>query len=177
MGHWHAAFRRAQHAYKLTYTRAYMHACIHACMHTYIHTYTHIYTHTCIHAYIYTYIHIYIHTYIHTYIHILWHQKKSTRFQYQSMPAARFLSWFLDCQDGASEGGGAGQVSCAEYSEAILSSVVSSLAQLCKALRAVPVPQKWLGSSVALLFDAASLPAPAALEAAGPSSPPPPRSR
>lgn len=61
-------------------------------------------------------------------------------------------------------------MSCSEYTEGILSSLVVSLAQLCKALRAVPVPQKWLGSSIALLFDVGSLPSPSQLQAAGLSS-------
>ena len=91
-------------------------------------------------------------------------KKKSTRLQYQCMPARRFLSWLIDCREVA---GAPGRVSNGEYGEAVLRTLVTKIGGLAKSLRQVPVPQKWLGSSIALLFDAGELPERgAALEAA-----------
>jgi hypothetical protein len=95
-------------------------------------------------------------------------QKKAKRVQFQSMPAKRFLSWFIDCREAteAPDYNVSTHVSNAEYAEAVLRAIVVKLATLARALREVPVPQKWLGSSIALLFDAGQLPARGGLEAA-----------
>ena len=87
-------------------------------------------------------------------------KKKSKRLQFQGMPAKRFLSWFIDCREamGAPGYGYGTHASNAEYGEAVLRAIVVKLATLAKALREVPVPQKWLGSSIALLFEAGALP-------------------
>lgn len=95
-------------------------------------------------------------------------KKKSKRLQFQGMPAKRFLSWFIDCRE-ATEAPGynpSTHASNVEYAEAVLRAIVVKLAALAKALREVPVAQKWLGSSIALLFDAGQLPLRDGLEAA-----------
>lgn len=100
----------------------------------------------------------------------LFSARKSKRFQYQNMPAKRFLSWFLDTREltGDAAYNPDTHASPCEYSEVVLRSLATSLAQLCRGLRELPVPQKWLGSSVALLFEAGKLPERGpALEAAG----------
>ena len=87
-------------------------------------------------------------------------EKKAMRMQLQDMPAERFLSWFIDCREamGAPGYDYATHTSNAEYGESVLRAIVVKLAALAKALREVPVPQKWLGSSIALLFEAGELP-------------------
>eukprot|EP00918_Siedleckia_nematoides_P054950 GHVU01119957.1.p1 GENE.GHVU01119957.1~~GHVU01119957.1.p1 ORF type:complete len:462 (+),score=108.01 GHVU01119957.1:98-1387(+) len=82
-------------------------------------------------------------------------KKKSLRLRFQNMPARRFLSWFIDCREAA---GAPGAASNAEYGEAVLRTIVTKLGGLAQSLRQVPVPQKWLGSSIALLFDAGKAP-------------------
>ena len=90
----------------------------------------------------------------------LFSSRKSKRFQYQSMSAKRFLSWFLDCREAAaSVNFNYGMhVSNAEFGEAILRRITVKMASLCKRLNEVPCPQKWLGSSIAFSFDAGELP-------------------
>ena len=90
----------------------------------------------------------------------LFSERKTTRFQFQSMPAKRFLSWFLDCRDGTMAEGydPAARMSNAEYGESVLRVITVKMAALCKSLRQVPCPQKWLGSSIALTFDVGALP-------------------
>ena len=87
-------------------------------------------------------------------------ERKSKRFQYQSMQAKRFISWFLDCREAAAavNFNYGMYVSNAEYGEAILRAITTKMASLSKRLHQIPCPQKWLGSSIALVYDVGALP-------------------
>ena len=45
-----------------------------------------------------------------------------------------------------------------EFAEAVLRNMLKQMSDLCRYFEQVPVPQKWIGSSVALGFDVFQLP-------------------
>jgi hypothetical protein len=82
--------------------------------------------------------------------------KKARRIMLQRMPGAEMLRHLLDVHQIPSDG--EDSMVPAEYGEAVLWEVVRKMVGLSIACRQVDVPQKWLGSSVALGFDAGILP-------------------
>lgn len=88
--------------------------------------------------------------------------KKALRVMLQRMTGAEMLIHFLDVHQeplGLSEGILQDKLSPTEVAELVAHEVVGRLAQLAIACRRSPVPQKWIGSSVGLAFDAGQLPA------------------
>jgi len=88
-------------------------------------------------------------------------RKKALRIMFQRMSAVAMLMHFLDVHQvpespKASEL--AGTLAPVELAELVLHEIVRRLAELALACRLVPVPQKWIGSSVALGFDCGGLP-------------------
>jgi len=87
-------------------------------------------------------------------------EKKARRFMFQRMPATEVFMHLADVHqvpgypDAAQDAVWTPQ----EVAEVVLHEVCSRLCALALACRAVPVPQKWVGSSVAVGFDAAALP-------------------
>lgn len=87
--------------------------------------------------------------------------KKAGRFMLQSMAGAEIFMHFMDlhqCFDGSGKSLSE-FFSPEELSELVLREIVSRLARLAVVCHKVSVPQKWIGSSVALGFDCGRLPA------------------
>eukprot|EP00403_Amphidinium_massartii_P020576 CAMPEP_0178402220 /NCGR_PEP_ID=MMETSP0689_2-20121128/16721_1 /TAXON_ID=160604 /ORGANISM="Amphidinium massartii, Strain CS-259" /LENGTH=678 /DNA_ID=CAMNT_0020023097 /DNA_START=350 /DNA_END=2384 /DNA_ORIENTATION=+ len=89
--------------------------------------------------------------------------KAAARMQLQLMPASKMLMHFLDLHQHQAEAGGAAldvskTLHPIEVAEVVGSEMVKKLIHLAVACRQHPVPQKWIGSSVALGFDDHSLP-------------------
>ena len=87
--------------------------------------------------------------------------KKALRVMLQRMPAAEMLLHWLDLHQEPLDVSDAAlpmQLSTAEVSEIVCHEVVRHLCALAVACRRSPVPQKWIGSSVGLGFDAGRLP-------------------
>lgn len=88
--------------------------------------------------------------------------KKALRVMLQRMTGAEMLIHFLDVHQeppDLSEDTLQEKLSATEVAELVAHEVVGRLAQLAIACRRSPVPQKWIGSSVGLAFDAGQLPA------------------
>jgi hypothetical protein len=88
-------------------------------------------------------------------------RKKAFRYMLQRLQGQEMLSFFLDVhQEPKFEEAKLETVrSPLEYSEIVLSEIVKRLVRLSIACRLMVVPQKWIGSSVALAFDGGHLPA------------------
>eukprot|EP00931_Biecheleriopsis_adriatica_P064323 TRINITY_DN3911_c0_g2_i1.p1 TRINITY_DN3911_c0_g2~~TRINITY_DN3911_c0_g2_i1.p1 ORF type:complete len:829 (+),score=153.66 TRINITY_DN3911_c0_g2_i1:93-2579(+) len=86
--------------------------------------------------------------------------KKAKRIMLQRMTAAQILLYFLDLHTDLAHPDEELQttLSQAETAELILHELMTKLAHLSVACHRSPVPQKWIGSSVALAFDAGKLP-------------------
>jgi len=87
--------------------------------------------------------------------------KKARRIMLQRMEASTIFMHFLDTHQVPAdvEGDGLDKVlSPMELAELVHSEIVNELVRLALACRRTPVPQKWIGSSVALGFDDATLP-------------------
>eukprot|EP00927_Polykrikos_kofoidii_P000759 TRINITY_DN10290_c0_g1_i1.p1 TRINITY_DN10290_c0_g1~~TRINITY_DN10290_c0_g1_i1.p1 ORF type:complete len:782 (-),score=113.37 TRINITY_DN10290_c0_g1_i1:48-2393(-) len=87
--------------------------------------------------------------------------KKGSRIMFQRMTGAEVLMHFLDVhQEPADPGCRLVQdlLSPTEVSEYVLAHIVKRMTALAVACRQSPVPQKWIGSSVALGFDVGTLP-------------------
>jgi len=91
--------------------------------------------------------------------------KKAKRVMLQRMSASEMMMHLLDLTDleaqhaESSQGSASsGTIHPAEYGEIVLSEMVARLLLLAMACRHCPVPQKWIGSSVALGFDCGELP-------------------
>jgi len=86
--------------------------------------------------------------------------KKAFRVMLQRMTAARMIMYFLDMHADLphpSEAELATTFSQAETAEVVLHETVTKLLSLSIACKRCPVPQKWIGSSVALGFDVGQL--------------------
>jgi len=87
--------------------------------------------------------------------------KKATRIMLQRLPASTILMHFLDVHQSPKDPGAAELekvLSPVEVTEIVLHEVVRWLSTLAVACRKCPVPQKWIGSSVALGFESGKLP-------------------
>eukprot|EP00559_Dactyliosolen_fragilissimus_P002065 CAMPEP_0184868110 /NCGR_PEP_ID=MMETSP0580-20130426/29187_1 /TAXON_ID=1118495 /ORGANISM="Dactyliosolen fragilissimus" /LENGTH=984 /DNA_ID=CAMNT_0027368775 /DNA_START=14 /DNA_END=2968 /DNA_ORIENTATION=- len=90
--------------------------------------------------------------------------KKAFRFMLQNMKGSEILMHLLDMHQykalqSALEGNNENnQMSSSEYTEIVLHEIVHKLSKLAIACRQIPVPQKWIGSSVAIGFDCGELP-------------------
>jgi len=87
--------------------------------------------------------------------------KKATRIMLQRLPAPETLAHFFDVhQEPADPGQGklADVLAPIEVAEIVNHEVVRRLFELAVACRKCPVPQKWIGSSVALGFECGHLP-------------------
>lgn len=91
----------------------------------------------------------------------LW--KKLKRIQLQSKRVAEVLEAFIDLrspsEEGHDEGSGpaiveSSKFSTAEYAELVLLRTIEQLADIFRSCQAIEVPQKWIGSSVAIVTDA-----------------------
>jgi len=95
--------------------------------------------------------------------------KKALRLMLQRMKASEILRHFLDVHQHPRDLGEA-ELACVfsptEVVEIVCHELVQRLGKLAIACRHVPVPNKWLGSSVALGFECHSLPNRAASESA-----------
>jgi len=88
-------------------------------------------------------------------------RKKAFRVMLQRMTAPEMFMHFLDVHQSPADPGDsevATVLSPTEVAEQGLGEMVCQLACLAIACRKAPAPQKWLGSSVALCFDAGTLP-------------------
>jgi len=84
--------------------------------------------------------------------------KKTRRFALQRLVAEEFLMHWIDFADLQPLGDEASNLLPVEYSEVILFDAIGQLAALCKDTLSMPVPQMWIGSSVALACDGGALP-------------------
>lgn len=85
--------------------------------------------------------------------------KKARRIMMQRMPAAEMLAHFMDVhQEPAPPESGSLTLTRCEYAEMVMSEITYQLVSLAMACKSAAVPQKWIGSSVALGFDAGLLP-------------------
>jgi len=87
--------------------------------------------------------------------------KKAQRLMFQRMEASTIFMHFLDTHQvpaDVEEDRLDSLLSPTEVAELVHSEIVSQLLRLTLACRKTPVPQKWIGSSVALGFDDATLP-------------------
>ncbi|CAE8638880.1 unnamed protein product, partial [Polarella glacialis] len=86
--------------------------------------------------------------------------KKALRVMLQRMTGSEMLLHFLDVHQEplVSDQELQEKMTPMEVSEVVLHEVVCKMAQLAIACRRCPVPQKWIGSSVGLAFDAGRLP-------------------
>jgi len=94
--------------------------------------------------------------------------KKAFRIMLQRMSGAEVFMHFADLHQAPpdpGEGSLEGVRSPLELAELVLCKTAQSLATLAASCRHVPVPQKWIGSSVALCFDNGELPARSKTEA------------
>jgi hypothetical protein len=82
--------------------------------------------------------------------------KKSRRLLYQGLSGNRIVHHLFDLHDSLEEH--AGMFTVDEYLEIIMHETVKLLTQLAVGCHIVKFPQKWIGSSLALGFDCASLP-------------------
>jgi len=88
-------------------------------------------------------------------------REKLQRMLYQRLPAAGILLHFLDVHQVPEDPGTSELTKMRapiELAEIVLHEVVCRLAKLALACRLTPVPQKWVGSSIALGFDAGAAP-------------------
>lgn len=86
-------------------------------------------------------------------------KKKAFRFYLQGLAGAEMMMHFLDVHQEPAEPEKLNEtLSPTELVEIVLSEIAKRLARLSIACRLAPVPQKWIGSSVALGFDAGELP-------------------
>ena len=89
-------------------------------------------------------------------------RKKALRFMYQRMTGGDILMYFMDTHQEPFEEPEKFDLnttlSPSEYAEIVLAELVSKIVKLCIACHNVPVPQKWIGSSVALGYDSGILP-------------------
>jgi len=76
--------------------------------------------------------------------------KRSQRFQLQRLQAQEFLRYWIDFSDLEGESNLQHQMCAVEYSEALLWDAVEQTAALCVDALRMPVPQMWIGSSLAL---------------------------
>jgi len=83
--------------------------------------------------------------------------KKANRVHLQRLPAADIFMHFLDVREMHALEGETTITAC-EWAESVLLHIVQRLVRLQKACDKAPVPQKWIGSSVALGFDCGFLP-------------------
>jgi len=89
-------------------------------------------------------------------------QKKAFRYMLQSLTGFEMLSFLTDVHqepEGVSEAKLADTRAPLELAEIVLNEIAKLLVRLAIACRLVTVPQKWIGSSVALAFDAGQTPA------------------
>eukprot|EP00931_Biecheleriopsis_adriatica_P064322 TRINITY_DN3911_c0_g1_i2.p1 TRINITY_DN3911_c0_g1~~TRINITY_DN3911_c0_g1_i2.p1 ORF type:complete len:540 (+),score=92.97 TRINITY_DN3911_c0_g1_i2:3-1622(+) len=87
--------------------------------------------------------------------------KKALRLMLQRMTAAQILLFFLDLNADLPHPGARElqtTLSQPETAELVLHELATKLARLSVACHRSPAPQKWIGSSVALAFDAGRLP-------------------
>ena len=87
--------------------------------------------------------------------------KKASRMLLQHMDAREVLIHFLDLHQGPTADSDVNLdevYSAAELSELVFHEVVARMAKLAAACNKVTVPQKWVGSSVALGYDCGKLP-------------------
>jgi len=87
--------------------------------------------------------------------------KKATRIMLQCLPASEIMTHFFDVhQEPADPGQGdlANVLAPIEVAELVNHEVIRRLFELAIACRKCPVPQKWIGSSVALGFECGLLP-------------------
>jgi len=85
--------------------------------------------------------------------------KRYKRFQLQCLRAQQFLQFWCDTDEMQSQWlGDASRLSPLEYSECILFDGICQLASLSVDAQLMPVPQMWLGSSLALACDVGALP-------------------
>mmetsp|Transcript_25988 Transcript_25988/g.57349 ORF Transcript_25988/g.57349 Transcript_25988/m.57349 type:complete len:743 (-) Transcript_25988:89-2317(-) len=87
-------------------------------------------------------------------------RRKAMRLMLQRMPATDFLMHFLDLRQAPAFATSAlaTELSAIEVAELVLHEVTVKLTALAVACRRAPAPQKWIGSSVALGFDAGRAP-------------------
>jgi len=89
-------------------------------------------------------------------------QKKAFRMMLQTLTGAEALAFFMDVHqepEDVSKAQLESTRSALEVAEIVLSEIVKQMARLAISCRLVLVPQKWIGSSVALAFDAGQVPA------------------
>eukprot|EP00811_Abedinium_folium_P005461 NODE_1502_length_2456_cov_9.292400.p1 GENE.NODE_1502_length_2456_cov_9.292400~~NODE_1502_length_2456_cov_9.292400.p1 ORF type:complete len:720 (+),score=194.91 NODE_1502_length_2456_cov_9.292400:75-2234(+) len=88
--------------------------------------------------------------------------RKALRLMFQRMKAAEVLEHFFDLHQEPGEPHEAAAIaevlSPAEFAEIVNHEVLRRMAELERACRRVQVPQKWIGSSIALGFDCGRLP-------------------
>ena len=87
--------------------------------------------------------------------------KKSRRFLYQNLDGMEILQYFMDLDDGDSKSKSQTQspaYGVDEYLEIIMHEIVKLLVQLSILCCRVKVPQKWIGSSLAIGFDCGAIP-------------------
>ncbi|KAF4659068.1 hypothetical protein FOL47_007727 [Perkinsus chesapeaki] len=83
------------------------------------------------------------------------YKSQARRLQYQRLSAQDFLTYFLDMRQAySSDGPLCEERSPEEYVELVLLQILQKLCKICSALSEVNVPQMWVGSSIALGFDA-----------------------
>lgn len=88
-------------------------------------------------------------------------EKKLRRRHFQKMNGTTILSYFTDLHQNIFSNftsGGGDHLFKEEYAEIVLNEVVRRLSRLSVICHKVIVPQKWIGSSVALGFDAGVIP-------------------
>ncbi|KAF4659795.1 hypothetical protein FOZ61_004469 [Perkinsus olseni] len=86
------------------------------------------------------------------------YKSQARRLQYQRLSAQDFLTFFLDMRHAYSSDGPLSQGRTPEeYIELVLLQILRKLCKICSALSEVKIPQMWVGSSIALGFDAEGL--------------------
>lgn len=88
-------------------------------------------------------------------------RKKVGRLMVQGWASAEVFMHFMDVHQEPVDPGDEEIEVCrspTELAEIVLCEVVCRLSQLCRACRRAPAPQKWIGSSVGVGFDAGTLP-------------------
>ncbi|EER11980.1 hypothetical protein Pmar_PMAR019084 [Perkinsus marinus ATCC 50983] len=83
------------------------------------------------------------------------YKSQARRLQYQRLSAQDFLTFFLDMRHAYSPDGPLCESRTPEeFIELVLLQILRKLCKICAALSEVKIPQMWVGSSVALGFDA-----------------------
>mmetsp|Transcript_43211 Transcript_43211/g.78612 ORF Transcript_43211/g.78612 Transcript_43211/m.78612 type:complete len:743 (-) Transcript_43211:115-2343(-) len=88
--------------------------------------------------------------------------KKCRRIQYQRLKASEIMMHFIDVRDATPQppdcDSESQRLASVEWMEVVMASILRQLMELHLACALLDTPQKWIGSSVALGFDVATLP-------------------